>query len=515
MIDWMFKNKIMPEKIPEGLIVFIPKKGKDKTQIKNLRPLTLLNTVYKIASGVMAERIKIALPTIISKDQYGFMAGRQAADLIELTRQIIEDAKKKEKNLAIFALDFSGAFDNISYKSIIDSMYRRGFGKNFATNIAVLLSKNSSKIVINGRFKGSINIEKSCRQGDPISPYLFILVLDQLLDQLNHTKSLKGYEMKKQKKTVKVTAAAFADDCYAFLTGKEESIKKQFETVKRILKKFEKDTGLKINVLKSELTTSGPLATSLVDEKGEKRNLKVDEIENNGNIRMLGVNIGLDSNIKNDVIKTLDRSITFWKKFQYNEVDKIELINAFVIPSVIHILRHIPFERAFENKMNKMITDFMWMNKRRYISKDIIFQKTKNGGMGALAVGKVWIKVLMSWFERTLSAVPGTPILELAKDEYKKEYGHNPSSLFVHGIVSEKRIRKEDSVLKSAFRLQRWCWSKFLDGEDFENQPLIENPRILKDKVTAQIKKENLPAFDEATIPTTLWLREEIDKINR
>ena len=141
IINWMFKNKSMPEELPEGLIVFLPKKGKDKKIIINLRPLTLLNTLYKIASGVMAERIKTVLPSLISKDQYGFMEGKQAADLIELTKGIIEDAKKEKKNLSIFAIDFSGAFDNITYKAIIDSLHRRGFGKNFTHKYCDFVNK--------------------------------------------------------------------------------------------------------------------------------------------------------------------------------------------------------------------------------------------------------------------------------------------------------------------------------------------------------------------------------------
>ena len=168
IINWILITKKMPEALPEGLIVFLPKKGKDKTIIKNLRPLTLLNTLYKITSGILAERIKSVLQSIISEDQYGFMAGKQAADLVELTREIIEDAKNNRKNLSIFAIDFSGAFDNVSYKAIIDALYRRGFGKEFTTRIAMLLTGNKSKIMVNGRYKGSINIEKSCRQGDPI-----------------------------------------------------------------------------------------------------------------------------------------------------------------------------------------------------------------------------------------------------------------------------------------------------------------------------------------------------------
>ena len=129
-----------------------------------------------------------------------------------------------------------------------------------------------------------------------------------------------------------------------FLTGGEESIKKQFETVKKILKNFEDETGLKINVNKSELTASGPTATS--ESRKEGSVLEIGGIKNKGNIRMLGINIGTESNIKDDVQKTIEKSVSFWKKFKYNEVDKIEISNAFIIPSVIHMLRHIPFDRA-------------------------------------------------------------------------------------------------------------------------------------------------------------------------
>ena len=102
------------------------------------------------------------------------------------------------------------------------------------------------------------------------------------------------------------------------------------------------------------------------------------------------------------------------------------------------MLRHIPFDRVFEEKINKTILDFIWENKKRYISKDIIFEKTKHGGMGALAVGKIWIKVLIAWFDRAIDESNKTPVLELAKGIYKNEYGHEASKLFVHGIMTEK-----------------------------------------------------------------------------
>ena len=88
-------------------------------------------------------------------------------------------------------------------------------------------------------------------------------------------------------KKLKIKSAAFADDCYTFLMGNEKDIKHQFEAVKKLLKTFEKDTGLKI---KSELTVSGPLAN--------KPEVNIGGIVNKESIKMLGVNIGIGAYVK-------------------------------------------------------------------------------------------------------------------------------------------------------------------------------------------------------------------------
>ena len=106
------------------------------------------------------------------------------------------------------------------------------------------------------------------------------------------------------------------------------------------------------------------------------------------------------------------------------------------------------------------------------------------------------------------------PILKVAEAKYKKIYGHEPSHLFRHGIVAGRRLKKQKSVLCSLFELNRKAWSDLLDEMRLEDQPLLENKRILKDGATAQITKDNLPALEEETIPSALWLQREIKKID-
>ena len=160
-----------------------------------------------------------------------------------------------------------------------------------------------------------------------------------------------------------------------------------------------------------------------------------------------------------------------------------------------------------------MTMDFIWGNKRRYISKHILFQKLQKGGLGAVQIGKVWINVLRSWFTRAVSANSQAPILRVAEAKYEKDYGHKPSHLFRYGIISGNILKKAKSVLGSSFELSRRAWSDALDLKELENQPLLENKRILKDKATAVITRNNLPALDDEAVPTALWLKKEIEKI--
>ena len=229
---------------------------------------------------------------------------------------------------------------------------------------------------------------------------------------------------------------------------------------------------------------------------------------------MLGVNVGQGTNIKDDIFKTLTERMAFWNKFHYNEVDRIEILNAFIVPSVTHIFRHTPFDYATNNSLDKLATDFVWSNKRRYISKNILYQKLKNGGLGAVPIGKIWIKDVRSWFNRAVITNSQAPILKVTEARYEKTCGHKLSHLFRRGIVAGKKIKKPKSVLQSSFELSRKAWSDSLDLKSLEDQPILENVRILKDGATTQISNDNLPKLEDETIPSTLWLQQEIEKIN-
>jgi hypothetical protein len=146
-----------------GIITLIPKGDKDKSFLKNWRPLTLLNTLYKMVSGVLAERIKPHLDQIIHGDQKGFVAGRYIGEAVRTTYDIIQWAKDNGKTGIILLIDFEKAYDSVSFSFIQKCLKFFNFGDCLIKWINILL--NNFCAVIN--HCGNISKNNEHRKGLP------------------------------------------------------------------------------------------------------------------------------------------------------------------------------------------------------------------------------------------------------------------------------------------------------------------------------------------------------------
>ena len=114
-VDFAFDHNRLSATQSLGIISIIPKGDKDKRFLTNWRPLTLLNTLYKLISGCIAERIKPVLPGLINPDQKGFVAGRYIGEAIRTTYDIMDYAKQNNTAGLILLIDFEKAYDSISF----------------------------------------------------------------------------------------------------------------------------------------------------------------------------------------------------------------------------------------------------------------------------------------------------------------------------------------------------------------------------------------------------------------
>jgi len=239
-----FEKGEMSQSHKEGVITCIPKGDKPREFLKNWRPITLLNTVYKIGSACIAARIKSVLPKLISEDQSGYVEGRYIGNNIRFIYDLIDYLKVSKLPGLLLSVDFEKAFDSLDWSFMNRVLEAFGFGNDICKWIRTFYTSLKSAVVVNGKVTSWFDVKRGCRQGDPISAYLFILCAEIMSTRIKNNQEIKGVKIG----TTKHKILQLADDTQIFL----ERHKKSFELVIRTLETFEQVSGLKINFDKTK-----------------------------------------------------------------------------------------------------------------------------------------------------------------------------------------------------------------------------------------------------------------------
>ena len=218
----------------QGTIILIPKENKPKRFVKNLRPITLLSTVYKIISSCIANRLKEILPKIIGPNQHAFVQNRNISSCYRFIYDTLVYADQEQIPGMLLSVDFAKAFDSISWSFLYDALKFFNFGPNFVKWIQTFYNNLLSCVSVNGQYSDWFSIFRGVRQGDPSSPYLYLIcaeVLSLMILNNNRIKGIKFYN------SINILSQ-FADDTTLSLDGSEESLVAAIDTLTKFISTY-------------------------------------------------------------------------------------------------------------------------------------------------------------------------------------------------------------------------------------------------------------------------------------
>ena len=212
MFNHWFAQGAIPGSVTKGGITLLKKRGRHVWEgLDDYRPITLLNTELKILARVLANRLQLVISDLIGPEQTFAVKGRSIQDNLHLILEVLEGTEDGTE-AALISLDQSKAFDRVDHQFLETVLETAGFQPEFHRWISMMYHNPQAVVQVNGRRSGVFAIERSVRQGCPLSPLLYVLALERLLRRLRDgttTPALRGVPFAGP---LSARVSAFADD---------------------------------------------------------------------------------------------------------------------------------------------------------------------------------------------------------------------------------------------------------------------------------------------------------------
>ena len=363
-------------------LALIPKKI-EAVEMKDFRPISLVGGVYKILAKLLANRLRLVLPTIISPSQNAFVQGRQILDSVLIASECLDSRLKQGVPGVLCKLDVEKAYDHVNWDFLLYLLQRCGFPPRWRSWIRFCISTVRFSILINGCPSGFFESSRGLRQGDPLSPLLFVIVMEalsRLMDRAVHGGHLSGFMVGiSEGREVMVSHLLFADDTLMLC----EAAPLQIVKLGCVLTWFEAISGLKINLGKSEMVPVGvvPNMENLAGILGCNCAALP--------IKYLGLPLGAkfkETAIWNPIIEKMERRLAGWKRLYLSKGGKVTLIKSTLSNLPTYFLSLFPIPVGVARRLEKIQRDFLWSGlgeefKYHLVSWSKICDPIRNGGL--------------------------------------------------------------------------------------------------------------------------------------
>ncbi len=407
----------------------------------------MLNADYKIISKALSERLTKFLPKLISNSQVGYVKGRNIVENIRSLLDIMEYLKHQNLPGILINIDFEKAFDSVDHDFLFSVLESFNFGPTFITWVKTLYKDISSCTINKGFTSRYFPVERGVRQGDPLSPYLFILVVEVMALHLKLDQNIKGIQIG----DTNVKLLQYADDTSGLLAD-IESAKAFLKTVE----KFGSFSGLKMNIEKTEGMWLGSVRENNKTPLGiswPKRPL-----------RILGVYASYDSDECDKMnfgekLKKASGLLQLWATRKLTIYGKVQIVRTFIISQFNFVFSVLLTPKEVIKKLECLIFKFLWKNKKERIKRNVLICNISQGGMKVPDVNTMKNTFLLKWIKRISSNQVWSPWRQIL---YK--YCDNCKinlHLLLHSNYNMKTLPVEKACLPDFYYELLQLWSEF------------------------------------------------------
>ncbi|XP_020261317.1 uncharacterized protein LOC109837465 [Asparagus officinalis] len=252
-IEDFFKNGKLLGEINSTSINLIPKVQCPKMP-SDFRPIACCNCLYKFISKILTNRIKSVMGSLVNEAQSAFVKGRQITSNVLLAHELVKNYSRKHISPRVMLnMDIKKAFDTINWDFLKEMLCGLGFPETMIGWIMACITSPKYSIALNGSLHGYFKGKRGLRQGDPLSPYLFILGMEYLSRSLNMLKDDKKFKFHPRCGKFSITHLIFADDLLLFARGDMYSVNK----LQQCFREFSAVSGLEANSNKCSIFFGG------------------------------------------------------------------------------------------------------------------------------------------------------------------------------------------------------------------------------------------------------------------
>ncbi|XP_028121753.1 uncharacterized protein LOC114318966 [Camellia sinensis] len=412
--------------------------------------------VFKIV-GIL--RLRVVLGETISLAQGAFVQGRQILDVVLVANEVVEEYRGLRNDGVVFKVDFEKAYDHVDWGFVDFVLERKEFGVRWRKWIWGCLSSCNMSVIVNGKARDSFLASRGLRQGDPLSPFLFILVTDvlgRIIDLAKDKGVIEGFVVGRDR--IEVTHLQFADDTI-FFSSKEEN---KVGCLLQVLRIFEIVSGLKVNLSKSSVVGIN-LNDSYVRRVADMLGCSIESFP----IKYLGLPLGGDPRLApfwEPVLVKIGKCLEGWKRALLSKGGRYILVQSVLGSVPIYFLSIFKIPISIARKIEKLMRDFLWEGCGEgtgfhLVRWDTVSLPKEKGG---LAIGNIVarnIALLGKWLWR-FSIESDSLWCSVIKSKYGVQPNGRDSNVVTRGVFSYKSLFDKliDNPSISLFLYHKKIW---------------------------------------------------------